>query len=251
MNETINKIYFDFDSTLIKAESLDLLGSRRGVGEKVAVMTKRSMDGEVAFADIFIEKMQLIAPTKNDLDLVAQECVGLLVDGAVEVIKILCALDKQVYILSANFHPMILPVAKKLGLDESSIIANEIFFDGDENFSNFNTSSLLAQDCGKTKVLQQEKQKGGRLALVGDSVADWEAASEVGIFVGFGGVVQREKVFKESKYFVSVPSLLPTLNFLLSVDEMNKLKIIGFEKIVNEIQKLTTATTTGTGPVAW
>ncbi|KKQ27572.1 MAG: Phosphoserine phosphatase [Candidatus Magasanikbacteria bacterium GW2011_GWC2_37_14] len=251
MNNKIDKIYFDFDSTLIKAESLDLLGIRRGVGKNVSAMTKRSMNGEVAFSDIFLEKMQLISPTKNDLDVVAQECVGLLVAGVLETMKLLRALDKQVYILSANFYPMILPVAKKLGLDENNIIANEIFFDGDENFLNFNTSSLLAQDYGKARVLQQEKQKGGRLALVGDSVADLEAASEVDVFVGFGGVVQREKVFKESKHFVSSPSLLPSLNFLLSDDEINKLKIIGFEKIVNEIQKLTTITTTGTGPVAW
>lgn len=251
MNKTIDKIYFDFDSTLIKAESLDLLGLRRGVGEKVAAMTKRSMNGEVPFADIFIEKMQLIAPTKNDLDLVAQECIGLIVEGAVKTMELLRALDKQVYILSANFHPMILPVARKLGLDEKNIIANEIFFDSDSNFSHFDINSFLSQDCGKAKVLQQEKQKGGMLALIGDSVADWEAASEIDMFVGFGGVVQREKVFKESKYFVSSPSLLPALNFLLSTDEMNRLKIIGFEKIVNEIQKLTTTTTTGTGPVAW
>ena len=140
MNNKIDKIYFDFDSTLIKAESLDLLGIRRGVGKNVSAMTKRSMNGEVAFSDIFLEKMQLISPTKNDLDVVAQECVGLLVAGVLETMKLLRALDKQVYILSANFYPMILPVAKKLGLDENNIIANEIFFDGDENFLNFNNS---------------------------------------------------------------------------------------------------------------
>lgn len=251
MDKIIDKIYFDFDSTLIKVESLDLLGERRGVGDEVTAMTARTMNGEVPFADVFREKMKLISPTSLDVEVVAKECIDQMVSGAKDVVNLLHVLNKQVYILSANFYPMILPLAKHLGLSKTEVIANEIFFDAQGNYSGFAADSFLSRDHGKIRMLSQEKLKGGSLALVGDSVSDLEAASVVDLFVGFGGVVRRSKVEQQAKHFVSMPSLLPILNFLLLPQEIQHLKSVGFEKLINQVQKLTTTTTTGTVPAAW
>jgi|GEM_PF-934971 len=250
VNKKIDKIYFDFDSTLIKVESLDLLGARRGVGERVAEMTARSMNGEVRFADIFRKKMEVISPTLSDLEFVADGCVNRVVDGAKEVVNLLQLLGKEVYVLSANFSKMIMPVAKYLNILEERILANEIFFDNAGNYFNF-SSGLLSQDEGKLKMLEERKKLGGYTALVGDSVSDLEAASAVDIFIGFGGVVEREKVKKEAEYFVGTASLLPVLNFLLTEKEKNMLIGLGYKKIIEQIRKLATTTTTGLDPVAW
>ena len=47
---------FDMDSTLIEAEVIDELAKAAGVGEQVAAITERAMQGEVEFKDSFRER---------------------------------------------------------------------------------------------------------------------------------------------------------------------------------------------------
>ncbi len=59
----------DMDSTIVTGETLDELAAIAGVGEHVAAVTKRSMNGEIDFADALRERVGLL----RGLDLAALE----------------------------------------------------------------------------------------------------------------------------------------------------------------------------------
>ena len=52
------QIFFDFDSTLVKLETLDVLAQMKGIGEEVKVLTEASMNGLVPIEEVFEKKSE-------------------------------------------------------------------------------------------------------------------------------------------------------------------------------------------------
>jgi hypothetical protein len=73
-------------------------------------------------------------------------------------------------------------------------------------------SHPLAGTLGKNQVIRRlRSQHPGRTMLVGDGGSDLEAAGEVDLFVGFGGVAYRKQVAEESPIYIHCQSLAPIL----------------------------------------
>src|SRR5690606_27416357 len=65
---------------------------------------------------------------------------------------------------------------------------------------------------GKPAIVRElAAGKHGRKMMIGDGASDLAARPEVDLFVGFGGVVSRQKVRDQADAFVSVNSLAPIL----------------------------------------
>ncbi|MEE8104895.1 MAG: haloacid dehalogenase, partial [Planctomycetota bacterium] len=62
------------------------------------------------------------------------------------------------------------------------------------------------------------------LAFVGDGVTDLEAAGEVDLFVGFGGVEARPAVRDGAACYIADANLTPLLDFLLTENERETLE---------------------------
>lgn len=58
--KTRGLLVLDVDSTLIREEGIDLLGAAVGVGEQVAAITERAMQGEYDFETALIERVTLL-----------------------------------------------------------------------------------------------------------------------------------------------------------------------------------------------
>lgn len=58
--KTRGLLVLDVDSTLIREEGIDLLGAAAGVGEQVAAITERAMQGEYDFETALIERVTLL-----------------------------------------------------------------------------------------------------------------------------------------------------------------------------------------------
>ena len=70
----------------------------------------------------------------------------------------------------------------------------------------------LTVSSGKPAIIQAlAAGKHGRRLMIGDGASDLATRPVVDLFVGFGGVVKREKVVNGSDVFVSVNSLAPIL----------------------------------------
>ena len=242
MAKIYNKIFFDFDSTLIKGESLDLLGDICGIGEKVKELTDLSMNGQVPLEQIFKEKVDLISPSSKQVQQVAGKCLAIIVDDVPEVIKALQFLGKEVFILSSNFHQIVDGVAEFLAIPLVNVIANNFYFDDIGNYIGFDHQSQLCFSSGKGKILESKINPKDKVVFIGDGSSDISVKGVADLFIGFGGVVSRKIVKDGADVYLKYPSMAPLLLVILNPTELNKLKDSGFKDLIAKAEKLTTTT---------
>ncbi|MFK8029329.1 MAG: phosphoserine phosphatase SerB [Gammaproteobacteria bacterium] len=119
----IKLLLCDMDSTLITTESLDELAAHTGIGEKVAAITSRAMNGELDFIEALHERVELL----KGLDYSAvEECVlkTQYSNGARELIAHARQNGVRAVLVSGGFTPFAEHVSQTLGFDEA--IANQL-----------------------------------------------------------------------------------------------------------------------------
>ncbi|WP_104684093.1 phosphoserine phosphatase SerB [Helicobacter felis] len=107
---------FDFDSTLVDAETLEVLGEVYGVGEQIKSVTTQAMEGKADFYTSLISRVALLKGM--DTHTARKACESLpLHQGAKEVVQGLHALGYKVVCFSGGFKWATGYFKEKLGLD--------------------------------------------------------------------------------------------------------------------------------------
>jgi len=201
-------VFFDCDSTLSAVEGIDELAERRGVD--VSAATAAAMAGEVPLDAIYAERIRLVAPTAEDLDWLVGRYRATAVPGAAEVVAALGQLGIQARVLSGGLFPAVAPFAFELGFPEDSVDAVP-YDSSDPSGAESSAKHPLARRGGKTEVVRETCGRLGvnpeRTLLVGDGASDLEAAEIVGLFAGFGGVVERPGIREAAGVFLDGPGL--------------------------------------------
>ena len=81
----------------------------------------------------------------------------------------------------------------------------------------------LIETQGKRQIIAELSGAEERTMLVGDGITGLEARDAVKLFVGFGGVVMRERVAAEAAVYIAANSLAPIVPLALSQDDAEKL----------------------------
>jgi len=215
------QIFFDFDSTMVAAETLDLLADLAGVGPQVRRLTEASMNGELPIEEVFEKKLDMIAPSLEMIGLLHAR-PSLLVEGISEVVDTLHRLGKEVFILTANFTLVVAPYARQLGIVEDRVIANELFHDEHGYYIGMDASSALAHTGGKRIMIDRFVRNKNEAVMIGDSVTDLACQPSVHRFIGFGGVVGREAVRAKADVFVDEADARALLPHLLTDKEFQQ-----------------------------
>lgn len=212
------QFFFDFDSTLIQGESLDLLADLAGVGAEVRKLTLASMNGEIPIEDVFEKKLGMISPS---LDMIRRFHTQRprLVEGMAEVIQTLHRLQKDVFILTSNFTVIVEPDAAELGIPTERIIANDLFHDEEGTYIGMDATNALAHTGGKRIMIDRYIRNKEDAVMIGDSVTDLACQPSVGKFIGFGGVVVREAVREKADVFIEHSDARALLDHLLDAHE--------------------------------
>ncbi len=109
-------VCFDMDSTLIEHEVIDELAKAAGVGEQVAAITERAMQGELDFIQSFEARVALLKGLDASvLESIAQSLK--LTEGAEHLMRTLKALGYKTAILSGGFTYFGEYLQNKLGID--------------------------------------------------------------------------------------------------------------------------------------
>lgn len=109
-------VCFDMDSTLIEHEVIDELAKSAGVGEQVAEITERAMQGELDFIQSFEARVALLKGLDASvLESIAQSLK--LTEGAEHLMRTLKALGYKTAILSGGFTYFGEYLQRKLGID--------------------------------------------------------------------------------------------------------------------------------------
>jgi phosphoserine phosphatase len=199
-------VCFDVDSTVVTEEGIDVLAAHLGKGEQVAALTASAMGGTIKFQDALSARLDLLQPSRAQiLDCLDQHAL-VLTPGVESLVQALRAANKAVHLVSGGFRIMIEPIAVQLKLDpQTHVTANQILFDEQGHYAGFDATEPTSQDMGKPRALQQlQKQFGYQtMVMIGDGATDAQAKPPARAFVGFGGVVVREKVVQASDWFVT------------------------------------------------
>jgi phosphoserine phosphatase len=206
-------VFFDVDSTLVTIEGIDVLANGN---PEVVALTEAAMNGEITVEEVYTRRLEIIQPSRADIEALGKRYVASMVDGAQETIATLQGLGVDVHLVTAGLAPAIAPLAEKLNIAPRAVHAVKLEFDEQGNYVDFDHRSLLTRSMGKYLVVRAvlARAKGGA-AFVGDGVTDIETMPAVNLFIGFGGVHIRPRVQENATVYVTEPTLAAVLPYLI------------------------------------
>ncbi len=219
---TYDLIFFDCDSTLSEIEGIDELAKLKGKEGRVGLLTNKAMDGELDLSEVYGKRLKAIRPTRAQLKAVEERYWETMVEDAKAVITALHFLDKHVFIISGGLIDAVKGFGRRLGVDPSRIRAVELEYNElsgewwryhepqaqqSKTYLDYNEGPLTVSS-GKPKIVNElTGNLVGRRMMVGDGSSDLATHTMVDLFVGYGGVVARDKVRDGSEVFVQTQSL--------------------------------------------
>jgi len=177
-------VCFDMDSTLIEHEVIDELAKAAGVGEQVAAITERAMQGELDFKQSFEARVALLKGLNANV--LAEIAARLkLSEGAEHLVRTLKALGYKTAILSGGFTYFGQYLQSRLGIDY--VYANDLeIVDGQV------TGRVVGQVVDgqrKAELLREIAVKEGvrleQVIAVGDGANDLPMLSIAGLGIAF------------------------------------------------------------------
>ncbi|HEX8252621.1 MAG TPA: HAD-IB family phosphatase [Thermoanaerobaculia bacterium] len=206
-------IFFDVDSTLVTIEGIDVLANGN---PEIVRLTEAAMNGELALDEVYGRRLDVIKPSRADVEALGARYCESLVDGAAETIAALQEAGADVHLVTAGIAQAIAPLAAKLNIAPRAVHAVALQFDEDGAYRDFDRRSLLTRVGGKELVVHAILARSkGKSAFVGDGVSDLETKPAVTRFIGFGGVARREKVEAGADIYVTEPTMRAVLPYLL------------------------------------
>jgi phosphoserine phosphatase len=198
-------ICFDCDSTLSAIEGVDELARAGGpdVFARVEAMTNDAMNGKLPVEAVFGRRLQLIQPTRANVEKVARQYVETIEPTAVATVRELTMRGWTALIISGGFRQAIQPLAAQLGINR--VEAVDLFFDASGNYTGYDEAYPTTRSGGKPEVIARLKAelKPSEVVMVGDGVSDLESKSQANRFIGFGRYVQRAAVQKDADAFIA------------------------------------------------
>lgn len=203
-------VFFDVDSTLVRIEGIDVLS---GGNAEIARLTDAAMNGAVPLDQVYAKRLEIIRPTRERVEQLADSYVQSLVGGAQETIAALNNARVVVHLVTAGIEQAILPLADALRVPRRNVHAVSLTFDAKGDYVDFDRRSFLTRAGGKELAVRDIRARShGKAAFVGDGVSDLEAKPAVDLFIGFGGVVVRPRVKENADVYVtSLPDVLTHL----------------------------------------
>ena len=113
-------IFFDVDSTIVTIEGIDVLANGN---PEIVRLTDAAMNGEVPLDEVYARRLEIIRPSRADVEALGQRYVGSLVPGAAETIATLQRAGADVHLVTAGIAQAIAPLAAKLGIAARGLVA--------------------------------------------------------------------------------------------------------------------------------
>jgi phosphoserine phosphatase len=228
-------VVFDCDSTLAAIEGIDELAGPR-IAE-VRALTDAAMDGALPLDEVYGRRLELIRPTRAQVEALGNAYVASLVDDARPVVAALLWLGKVVRVLSGGLRPAVVALAAHLGLRSDTVNAVDIRFDPDGGYAGFDRDSPLARSGGKPEAILNWSLPRPTL-LVGDGATDLEARAAVDCFAAFMGVAYRPAVAAGADVVVRAQSLAPILALAATPEERLRLREAEWAELLERGEEL-------------
>lgn len=182
MKATKNFI-FDFDSTLISVEAMDimvpLVCERRGIAdattltEDISNLTTLAMNGELNFSQALQQRLQLLQLIPRDIEALIPLLENCLTKSMLRHLSFFEEHQHNIFVISGGFEEYIIPVVKKLTIKEEHVFANRFISSENSSFLTCDPENALSRDQGKLHALRSLPLKG-EIIVIGDGYTDYK-----------------------------------------------------------------------------
>jgi D-3-phosphoglycerate dehydrogenase / 2-oxoglutarate reductase len=217
-------LIFDFDSTLIRDEGLDVLfeaslrllddaGERAARVEAFRTITDQGMAGEIPFSEALSRRMRLLRADRALVREVGEELAGRLTPSVARHAGFFAERSGSVHIISGGFVELIAPTAERLGIARERVHSHRFDYDERGIIRGVEPGTALARG-GKPLAIRELGLDPARTWVVGDGATDAELRT-VGLahrFVAFVENRRREPVVEMADHVAeSMDDLLALL----------------------------------------
>ena len=177
----------DMDSTIVTSETLDELADFAGIKERIAAITRQSMNGEVDFATALRQRVAMIQGlpvAALDETLARTELTA----GAVALVRTMRAAGAYAALVSGGFRHFTRPIAALCGFDEEA--ANDLVV-ADGRLTGAVAEPILTRD---TKLETLRRLAAAHGIGLGETLAVGDGANDLPMLLAAGrGVAFRAK----------------------------------------------------------
>lgn len=205
----------DVDSTLVQEEVIDLLGDEAGVGQQVADITERAMQGELDFRQALEERVATLEGLPESIFDKVYARIHFN-KNAKELVAELHARGYKVGLVSGGFHETVDRLAAEAGIDY--VKANHLeVVDGvltGKTYGDIVTKEIKVQKL-RDWAVENELVLSQTIAM-GDGANDLPMIHEAGIGIAF---CAKPIVRQQAPYQINEPDLYKVIEIL---DEVKK-----------------------------
>jgi D-3-phosphoglycerate dehydrogenase len=246
MTEIQETFIFDFDSTFIKVEALDVLceviyeNSTAGVQilNEIQRLTNLGMEGKLSLKESLTSRIQLLQANRDHLGTTIEELKKKVTASVIRNRSFFKQHRDNIYIISNGFKEIIIPIVQEYGIKPEHVLANTFKFDHDGKIIGFDEKDELCENQGKVKKIKSLNLKGEAI-MIGDGYTDYETleGGAVSKFFAFTENVSRKIVVdKADRIAPSLDEILYDLSYKASVSyPKNRIKVLLLENINQEV----------------
>jgi D-3-phosphoglycerate dehydrogenase len=194
---------FDFDSTLVRIETLEALADIALEGRpeaestraEIARLTDAAMNGQIGFGEALRRRLSLLPLTREHVQTLAELILD---EGTPSVRRNLRFFQdnaQRIVILSGGFREIIAPIAERLGVSPDRVLCNDLVYDADGQVIGVDDANPLSHADGKPTVIAALNLPRP-IVMVGDGWNDAEVklAGAADRFYAYTEIVRRERV---------------------------------------------------------
>lgn len=202
----VDTIIFDFDSTLLRGELLEILADcklatspdRQKVLKQIKRITNLGMEGKIPFHESLRRRLTALDLDEDVLEEAMPKIISLVNQEYLELDPTISS--KKKYIISGGYTNIIYKLEELLNIPTSQMFAIDLNFK-DGRFCGFDTKSPLAESHGKATVAKSLGSKGATI-MIGDGMTDYMVKDQGGAdyFAAYTGVVERKAVCDKADF---------------------------------------------------
>ena len=233
---------FDFDSTFIQVEALDVLCEviyeKSGAGKQILAeiqhITNLGMEGKLSLKESLSKRIELLQANRDHLGPVIEILQNKVSASVLRNRSFFKKHAENIYIISNGFKEIIIPIVQEHGTKPEHVLANTIKIDHNGKIIGFDETDELCENQGKVKKIKS-LNLAGEVIMIGDGYTDYETlqGGAVTKFYAFTENVSRAVVVaKADRLAPSLDEILYDLSYKASVSyPKNRINVLLLENV--------------------